>query len=329
MSWTGKPVLVTGAGGFIGSHLVEALVEAGAAVTAFVHYRSSGAPGLLSMAPLPVRRAIRLVAGDLRDPDAVSRAAAGQQVIFHLGALIAIPYSYQHPVDVVHTNVTGTLNALLAARHAGVERFVHTSTSEVYGTARQVPITEDHPLSPQSPYAASKVGADALVTAFHRSYDLPTVTVRPFNTYGPRQSGRAVIPSIAAQALHADEVRLGALTPTRDFTFVTDTVAGFLALATSDGAVGRTVNLGSGREITIGDLAGRIVEATGRDLPIVSTEERLRPAASEVERLLADATLARALTRWEPRVSLRDGLGQVIAFLRTHPTWTQVDRYEV
>lgn len=329
MSWNGTRVLVTGAGGFIGSHLVEALVEAGASVTAFVHYHSAGTPGLLSLVPPAVRQAVRIVGGDLRDPDALIRVTSGQQVVFHLGALIAIPYSYQHPVDVVQTNVMGTLNALQAARHANVERFVHTSTSEVYGTAQQVPIAETHPISPQSPYAASKAGADAIATSFQRSFDLPVVTVRPFNTFGPRQSGRAVIPVIAAQALHGTEVRLGALTPTRDFTFVTDTVAGFLALARCDEAVGRTVNLGSGREISIGELAERIVRAAGRSVPIVSTAERLRPAASEVERLLGDASVARQLTGWAPRVTLDAGLERVLEFLRAHPAWTQVDRYEV
>lgn len=328
MTWRGTRVLVTGAGGFIGSHLVEALVEAGATVTAFVRYRSTGGSGLLSLLDVEVQRAIVRVAGDLRDPDALMRATAGQQAVFHLGAHIAIPYSYVHPVDVAETNVMGTLHALMAARAAGVERFVQTSTSEVYGSAQRVPIDEGHALQPQSPYAASKMAADALATSFHRSFGLPIVIVRPFNTYGPRQSGRAVIPAVTAQALHAGEVRVGALTPTRDFTFVTDTVAGFLALAAEDRAVGETVNLASGREISIGDLAHRITTVVGRSVPIVSDEERLRPERSEVTRLLGDASRARALTGWAARVTLDEGLRRVVAFLRERPAWTRTDAYE-
>lgn len=329
MSWRGRRVLVTGAGGFIGSHLVEALVDAGAEVTAFVHYRSSGSHGLLSLASDAVRRAVHYIAGDLRDADALARAVRGQQVVFHLGALIAIPYSYRHPVDVTQTNVMGTLNALIAARDAGIERFVHTSTSEVYGSAQRVPIDETHPLAAQSPYAATKIAADALVTSFARSFQLPVVTVRPFNTFGPRQSARAVIPTIVAQALHASAVRLGALTPTRDLTYVTDTAAGFLALAASDEAIGHTINLGSGKEISVGALAERIIRLTGRDVPIVTTDERKRPDASEVTRLLSDPSLARRLTGWQPRVDLDGGLQRVIEFLRARPDWTRVDSYEV
>lgn len=329
MSWSGRRVLVTGAGGFIGSHLVEALVQAGASVTAFVHYRSSNPGGLLSLLERDVQQAIRVVAGELRDGDAVGRATRGQQVVFHLGALIAIPYSYRHPVDVTQTNVQGTLHALVAARDAGVERFVHTSTSEVYGTAQQVPIDEAHPIVPQSPYAASKAGADALAGAFHRSFNLPVATIRPFNCYGPRQSARAVIPTIAAQALHGTEVRLGSLTPTRDFTYVTDTVAGFLGVATCDACIGRVVNIGSGREISVGALADRIIHLVGRAVPVRSSDDRLRPAASEVNRLLCDASLARRLFDWAPAVHLDAGLTHVIDFLRTRPDWTRTDHYEV
>ncbi len=329
MNWTGRRVLITGAGGFIGSHLTEALVHAGAEVTAFVHYRSSHAGGLLSMLAPDTRRAIRMVAGELRDAAAIGGATRGQHVVFHLGALIAIPYSYRHPSDVVQTNVDGTLHALLAARDANVTRFVHTSTSEVYGSAQRVPIDETHPISPQSPYAASKVGADALASSFHKSFGLPVATVRPFNCYGPRQSARAVIPTIVSQALHAAEVRVGSLSPTRDFTYVGDTVAGFMAVAAADDAVGRVVNLGSGKEISIGALAERIVRLAGRTAPIVCDQERVRPEASEVNRLVCDASLAGRLLGWSPAVGFDAGLRQVIDFMREQPDWTRTGDYEV
>jgi dTDP-glucose 4,6-dehydratase len=329
MNWEGRRVLVTGAGGFIGSHLVEALVHAGAEVTAFVHYRSTGLAGLLSLLDPPVLAAVRLFAGDLRDTHAVGRAMSGQDVVFHLGALIAIPYSYLHPESVVQTNVEGTLNVLISARDSGVTRVVHTSSSEVYGTAQRVPIDESHPLSPQSPYAASKVGADALALSFHRSFDLPVATIRPFNCYGPRQSGRAVIPTITAQALRGEAIRLGSLAPTRDFTYVTDTVAAFLGVAGCDAAIGAVVNVGSGLEIGIGALAERIRRLVGCDVPIESHDDRLRPAASEVERLVCDATLARRLFDWAPAVGLDAGLARVVEFLRSHPDWTRRGHYEV
>jgi dTDP-glucose 4,6-dehydratase len=329
MNWTGRRVLVTGAGGFIGSHLSEALVHAGAEVTAFVHYRSSQAGGLLSLLAPDARRAIRIVAGELRDADAIRGATRGQDVVFHLGALIAIPYSYRHPADVVQTNVDGTLHALLAARDAGVARFVHTSTSEVYGSAQRIPIDESHPMAPQSPYAASKVGADALAASFQKSFGLSVATIRPFNCYGPRQSARAVIPTIVSQALHAAEVRIGSLSPTRDFTYVGDTVAGFMAVAAADDAVGRVINVGSGKEISIGALAERIVRLTGRRVPVVCDQERVRPEASEVNRLVCDASLAGRLLGWSPTVAFDDGLGRVIAFMRARPDWTRTGDYEV
>ena len=301
-------VLVTGADGFIGSHLVEALVAAGAEVRAFVQYNSFGHRGWLDAVPPGARAAIEVVAGDVRDRGSVLDAVSGCRVVFHLAALIAIPYSYRAPQSYVDTNVSGTLNVLEAARQHAVDRIVHTSTSEVYGTARFVPITEEHPLQGQSPYAASKIGADQMALAFHRSFGAPVTVVRPFNTYGPRQSVRAVIPTVIVQlARGVRRVRLGALEPTRDFSFVADTVAGFLALAAADAAIGHVVNLGSGFEISIGETAALIAEAMGVAAEIDSEPARLRPAASEVMRLVADVAKAHRLAGWAPRFAGRDG----------------------
>ena len=318
MDWKLRPVLVTGAGGFIGSHLVEALAESGARVRAFVRYNSRGDVGLLSLLPPALRAEIEIVAGDLRDPHAVVQACQGVTHVFHLGALIAIPYSYLHPYEVVETNVLGTLNVLQAARQTGVERVIHTSTSEVYGTARAVPISEEHPLQGQSPYSASKIGADKLVESFYCSYDLPVVTVRPFNAFGPRQSARAVIPTIITQALVQDQLKLGDLSPRRDFTYVADTVDGFLRAASATGVVGETINVGSGSEITIGALVDQIVQLVGRPVQVVTDEQRLRPAQSEVRRLLADNSKAKKLLGWTPRVSLDAGLSRTIAWISQH-----------
>jgi len=329
MNWTGTKTLVTGAGGFIGSHVCEELVRRGSDVTAFVRYTSRGDPGLLRLLDPSVRRSLRIVAGDLRDQEAVRAAMRGQQVVLHLGALIAIPYSYVHPTEVAQVNILGTLNVLNAARDLGVTRVVHTSTSEVYGTARFVPISEEHPFQPQSPYSASKIGADALALSYHMAFGLPVSILRPFNTYGPRQSGRAVIPTIIGQVLYADKIQLGSLNPTRDFTFVTDTVAGFLAVAENDKSVGQALNIGHGQEISVGDLAKRIMARIGKQMPIIAADERLRPERSEVFRLCSDAAKARQILGWQPRVSLDKGLDKVIAFMRDHPDWTKVDRYEV
>ncbi len=316
MSWTGRRVLVTGAGGFIGSHLSERLVRAGATTRALVHYRGNGSWGWLDASP--DKDAIEVLAGDVRDRDCLARAMEEVDVVFHLAALIAIPYSYQAPASYVQTNVEGTLNVLQAARDTGVGRVVHTSTSEVYGTARYVPIDEAHPVQAQSPYAASKAGADQLAEAFFHSFDLPIVTVRPFNTYGPRQSARAVIPTIITQCLSGDAVRLGHLHPTRDFNYVGNTVDGFLKAGEAEGAIGQTINLGSGREVGIGQLAEIIMELIGKTVAIEQEEERLRPEQSEVERLLADTSLARTLLDWQPSVSLEDGLRMTIAWLQEH-----------
>lgn len=329
MSFQDKVILVTGAGGFIGSHLIERLAREGAQVRAFVRYNSRHDAGLLALLPGELLASVEVVAGDLRDYDAVRKAMEGADIVFHLGALIAIPYSYKHPREVVETNITGTLNVLMAARETGVGRVVHTSTSEVYGTAQTVPIAETHPLQGQSPYAASKIGADKLAESFRRSFGLPVATVRPFNTYGPRQSARAVIPTIITQVLTRDKVHLGALTPVRDFTYVNDTVEGFLRAAMADEAVGQEINLGTGICISMGNLVERIMQLVGRDLPVVTDEERLRPADSEVMRLQASAVKARALLGWEPRVSLDEGLKRTIAWIRENPGLYRPGVYEV
>lgn len=327
--WQAKPVLVTGAGGFIASHLVESLVISGARVRAFVRYNSRGDNGLLSVLPAEIQREIEIVAGDLRDQSAVQEAAAGISHIFHLGALIAIPYSYLHPEEVVTTNITGTLNVLLAARQMGVERVIHTSTSEVYGTALRVPIDEKHPLQAQSPYSASKIGADKLAESFYRSFDTPVVTLRPFNTYGPRQSARAVIPTIIAQALTQDRVQLGNLDARRDLTYVADTVAGFLQVGQTSGVEGETFNLGSGEEISIGDLAQQVLALIGRDVKITIDVERLRPEKSEVQRLLSDNSLARERLGWQPTVRLEEGLSRTIEWVRQNINRFRSDQYQV
>lgn len=316
--WSGKPVLVTGAGGFIASHLVERLVAAGAQVRAFVRYNSRRDPGLLRLLPPQTLAGVEVIAGDLRDLPAVEQAVLGVSHVFHLGALIAIPYSYVHPAEVVETNLTGSLNVLLAGRAAGVQRIIHTSSSEVYGTARRVPIDESHPLQGQSPYSASKIGADKLAESFHLSFDLPVVTLRPFNTYGPRQSTRAVIPTIITQALTSDVVRLGNLDASRDLTYISDTVAGFMRAAETPGLEGQTINLGVGHEIRIGDLAQKVIELIGRPVRVEVEAQRLRPQKSEVGRLLSDNRLAARLMGWQPRVDLDEGLRRTIAWVRDH-----------
>ncbi len=327
--WHNKHILVTGAGGFIASHLVEELVAQGAQVRAFVRYNSRGDPGLLSLLPPDTYAQLEVIAGDLRDLPAVKDAMRGVSHVFHLGALIAIPYSYVHPAEVVETNVIGTLNVLLAARESGVARVVHTSTSEVYGTARHVPIDEGHPLQGQSPYSASKIGADKLAESFYCAFDLPVVTIRPFNTYGPRQSARAVIPTIITQALTQRTIRLGNLEARRDLTYVSDTVEGFIKVAKAQGIEGETFNLGTGVEIRVGDLAQKVMTLVGKPVKIVVEPERLRPEKSEVERLLSDNRLARERLGWQPRVSLEEGLRKTIEWIKEHLDRYQVGKYVV
>lgn len=318
MNWTGKKILVTGAGGFIGSHLCETLLELGADVTAMIHYNSRGDWGNLEFLPSEAQKALHVVSGNIEDAGFVTRQIKGQQVVFHLAALIAIPYSYAAPGSYVHTNIEGTINVLEAAREHGVEKIIHTSTSETYGTAIYTPIDENHPLQGQSPYSASKIGADKLAESFYRSFNLPIATIRPFNTYGPRQSTRAVIPTIIAQALTQDEIRLGSLDPVRDVNFVKDTAMGFVKVAEAPKSVGEVINIGSGKGHTIQELVTTILHIMKVDKKIVLDENRLRPENSEVFKLICDNTKSKKLTGWESRYSLEDGLSMTIDFVSNH-----------
>jgi NAD dependent epimerase/dehydratase len=312
--WGGSKVLVTGAAGFIGSHLVEALVRSGAEVRAFVRYNSRNNYGWLEDADSEIFGAIEIFRGDLVNPEAVAGAVKDRDRILHLGALIPIPYSYLHPREFVSANVTGTLNVLEAARRAAVSRLVQTSTSEVYGTPLAVPIAETAPLNAQSPYAASKIGADQLALSYHASFDLPVVIARPFNTFGPRQSSRAVIPTIITEALTEDEIVLGSTTTSRDFLYVEDTVRGMMRCGEADGVEGHVINLGTGKEILVGDLAALILRELEVDKPISGSIERLRPTRSEVLRLQADVVKAERLLGWTPSVTLVEGLKRTIAW---------------
>ena len=325
-----KRVLVTGAGGFIGSHLVEHLVAEGADVRAMVRYNSRNSHGNLELLSAETRSSFEVVAGDVQDPFFVRTAVKGMDTVFHLAALIGIPYSYIAPIQYANVNVLGTVNVLQACLDEGVERVVQTSTSETYGTARYVPIDERHPLQGQSPYSASKIGADKLAESYHLSFGLPVVTVRPFNTFGPGQSARAVIPTVISQALAGSaEIRLGSLTPVRDLTYVDDTASGFIAAAKSARAVGRVVNLGNGEGISIGDLAQKILRLCESEARITCEQQRVRPVTSEVMELICDNTLAKDLLEWQPRVSLDEGVRQVIRFVSDHPDLYKVELYNV
>jgi NAD dependent epimerase/dehydratase len=324
------PVLVTGADGFIGSHLVERLVAEGARVRAFCLYTSRGSWGWLDEASPEVRAALDVRLGDIRDARFVAEAAAGVAVVFHLAALIAIPYSYTAPESFVDTNVRGTLNVLEAARRAGVLRVLVTSTSEVYGTPATLPITEEHPLNAQSPYAATKVAADQLALAYHRSYELPAVILRPFNTYGPRQSSRAVLPTMLRQLLAGrTEIRLGRLDPRRDLTYVADTVDGFVRAATAPGIDGATIQLGTGRSESVAELFDLACRLIGVDARPVEDAGRRRPDSSEVMVLQSDPSHARELLGWEATTGLEEGLRRTIAWLRDHPEPGDVDRVQL
>jgi NAD dependent epimerase/dehydratase len=327
--WSGVRAAVTGSGGFIGSHLVEELVRAGAHVRALTSYRAQRDDGALTWADADVLAALELQRGDVRDSEAMERLVADRDVVFHLAALVAIPYSYDNPRVVFDVNVTGTLNVALAARDASVQRLVHTSTSEVYGTAQHVPITEEHPINAQSPYAASKAAADQLVMSFHRSYELPATIVRPFNTYGPRQSMRAVLPTIVAQALAGGPVHLGSLDPRRDMTYVADTVAGFLAAARTPAANGETLQLGTGVDHSVAEMVAAVGRAVGRELVVEQDPARTRPVASEVMRLISGPERMKRVTGWEPHWSLDDGVAALVEWVQSHLDAFEPDEYAI
>jgi NAD dependent epimerase/dehydratase len=327
----GAAMLVTGADGFIGSHLVELLVARGARVKAFVYYNSWNSVGWLADIPQAVRDKLEIISGDIRDTERVREAVRGCSHVFHLASLIAIPYSYYAARSYVETNIFGTLNVLQACRENDkLARLVHISTSETYGTAQRVPIDEDHPLVGQSPYSASKIGADKMAESFYLSFGLPVVTARPFNTFGPRQTARAVIPTIASQLLAGvNELKLGALTPTRDFNYATDTAEGMIALALADNVVGLTINIGTGEEWSIENTANMLMEITGCKVPIHTEEDRMRPAGSEVNRLLADNRRILELTDWSPKVSFEQGLVNTVEWIRANPQFFTATRYNI
>jgi len=330
MNWQGKKVLVTGAEGFIGSHLTERLVELGADVTAMAQYNSFNNWGWIDSFDKKVKDSIKVVTGDIREYDGMKRIVKGQEVVLHLAALIAIPYSYLSPMAYVRTNVEGTTNVLEACREYEVEKIVHTSTSETYGSALYVPIDEKHPMQGQSPYSASKIGADKMAESYYKSFNMPIATIRPFNTYGPRQSARAVIPTIISQILAGKtEIKLGSLTPTRDFNFVKDTAEAFIKIAESEKTIGEVINAGSNYEITIGDTVKKIIKIIGKDVRILSDDERLRPENSEVNRLWADNTKIKELTGWKPNYTIDDGLEATVEWIKNNMQYFKTDIYNV
>ena len=330
MNLQGKKILVTGAGGFIGSHLTEELIKSGLNVRTFVHYNSFNSWGWLDEFPREIRNKMDVFAGDIRDPNGVREAMKGIDMVFHLAALIAIPFSYHSPDSYVDTNIKGMLNVLQAARALGTSRLLVTSTSEVYGTAKYVPIDEKHPFQGQSPYSATKIGADRLAESFYRSFDMPITIVRPFNTYGPRQSARAVIPTIIMQLLAGkEEIKLGSLTPTRDFNYVKDTVRGFIEIAKSDKTIGEEINIATQKEISIGHLAEELIRQINPEAKIVCDEQRIRPEKSEVNRLLGSNEKIKRLTSWEPQYSLEQGLAETVDFIKHNLDKYKVDLYNL
>ncbi|WP_289127842.1 NAD-dependent 4,6-dehydratase LegB [uncultured Clostridium sp.] len=330
MDLKGKKVLVTGAEGFIGSHLTERLVELGADVTALAQYNSFNSWGWIDTFDKNVLDSIKVETGDIRELDGMNRIIKGQEVVFHLAALIAIPYSYLSPMAYVRTNVEGTVNVLEACRNHDVQKIIHTSTSETYGTALYVPIDEKHPMQGQSPYSASKIGADKMAESFYKSFNMPIATIRPFNTYGPRQSARAVIPTIISQILAGKkEIKLGSLTPTRDFNYVKDTAEAFIKIAESDKTIGEVINAGSNYEITIGDTVKKIIDIIGKDVKIICDEERIRPEKSEVNRLWADNTKIKELTGWAPNYNIDEGLAETVEWIKNNLQHYKTDIYNV
>jgi NAD dependent epimerase/dehydratase len=323
-----KDVVVTGAGGFIASHLVEELVRKGANVKAFVHYNSRNDWGLLNQVDSDLLKNVEVSMGDVTDPFFVKNITNGADVVFHLAALIGIPYSYVAPENYVNVNIKGTLNVLQAGLDNGVGKIVHTSTSETYGTAQYTPIDESHPLQGQSPYSASKIGADKMAESYYRSFDLPVATIRPFNTYGPRQSARAVIPTIISQALVKDNIHIGSLSPVRDMTFVKDTVRGFIAVAESEKSIGEVINIGSGESNTIGDILHTILQMIGKEnMEIIEEQKRIRPDKSEVMELMCDNSKAKELLGWEPEYSLLQGLQQTVEWVRSNTNLYNTNHY--
>jgi NAD dependent epimerase/dehydratase len=318
MKWQNKKVIVTGAGGFIGSHLVDELVRRKADVTAFVHYNGRNNWGWLENRFSKDTPNFQVIAGDVADIGIVQKAVADQDIVFHLAALIGIPYSYSAPESYVNTNIKGTLNIMQACLNSDIERIIQTSTSEVYGTAQYTPIDEHHPLQGQSPYSASKIGADKIAESYYCSFNLPVVTARPFNTFGPRQSTRAIIPTIITQALTSNTIKLGSITPVRDLTFVNDTVQGFLKLAESNKAIGKTINIGTGRGVTMGELANQIIDIVNPNAKIICEDERIRPEKSEVMKLICDNCLIQKITGWQPQYTLEDGLIPTIEWMKQH-----------
>lgn len=328
MNIANKDVVVTGAGGFIASHLVEELVRKGANVKAFVHYNSRNDWGLLNQVDSDLLKNVEVSMGDVTDPFFVKNITNGADVVFHLAALIGIPYSYVAPENYVNVNIKGTLNVLQAGLDNGVGKIVHTSTSETYGTAQYTPIDESHPLQGQSPYSASKIGADKMAESYYRSFDLPVATIRPFNTYGPRQSARAVIPTIISQALVKDNIHIGSLSPVRDMTFVKDTVRGFIAVAESEKSIGEVINIGSGESNTIGDILHTILQMIGKEnMEIIEEQKRIRPDKSEVMELMCDNSKAKELLGWEPEYSLLQGLQQTVEWVRSNTNLYNTNHY--
>lgn len=329
MNWKKQKVVVTGASGFIGSHLVEHLVNLGAKITVLLEYTPYNDLGSLKFLPQNILSEIEQVPGDIRDPEVIKKLLQKKDTVFHLAALIGIPYSFQNPREVVEVNAMGTLNILLAARDAGVKKIVTTSTSEVYGTAIYAPIDEKHPLQAQSPYSASKIAADKVAESFYKTYNIPVAVIRPFNTYGPRQSDRAIIPTIVTQALKKKIIKIGSTTPRRDLNYVSDTVNGFIKIAESEKSIGQVINIGAGKDISIGELAQMILSIMNKDIKIISSNERKRPQKSEVMQLLCDNSKAKKIIGWEPEISLRKGLIKTIQWIKNHPECYNPDKYQI